>query len=107
MDDGSADFAAVRFAYASGRIASQAELRRFFEAQPAYPKDLPTGQIRQQRISDLIARVIYAGYIEHEPWGVTRRKGAGQKRHCSTRQTARFTAGKAGRCDQRKGRHGL
>ncbi|WP_282078661.1 recombinase family protein [Epibacterium ulvae] len=62
-------------AYASGRIASQAELKRFFDAQPAFPKELPNGQIRQQKVSDMIARVIYAGYIEHDPWGVTRRKG--------------------------------
>jgi site-specific DNA recombinase len=61
--------------YASGRFASQAELKRFFEAQPAYPKDLPGGLIRQQRISDMIGRVLYAGYIEHEPWGISRRKG--------------------------------
>ncbi len=62
-------------AYASGRIASQAELKRFFEAQPEFPKDLPNGQIRQQKISDMLNRVIYAGYIEHEPWGITRRQG--------------------------------
>lgn len=62
-------------AYASGRIASQAELKRFFDAQPAFPKELPNGQIRQQKVSDMITRVIYAGYIEHDPWGVTRRKG--------------------------------
>ena len=61
--------------YALGRITTQAELRRFFEAQPAFPKCLPNGKIRQQRISDLLKRVVYAGYIEHEPWGVTRRKG--------------------------------
>ena len=61
--------------YASGRIATQAELKRFFESQPNFPKDLPNGQIRQQRITDLLNRVIYAGYIESDKWGVTRRKG--------------------------------
>lgn len=62
-------------AYAAGRISSQAELRRYFEGQPEFPKDLPNGKIRQQRISDLLNRVVYAGYVEHKPWGVTRRKG--------------------------------
>ncbi len=62
-------------AYASGRIASQAELRRFFEAQPDFPKCLPNGQIRQQRITDLLDRVVYAGYVESDTWGVSRRKG--------------------------------
>jgi len=61
--------------YASGRITSQAELKRFFEAQPAFPQCLPNGQIRQQRVSDILSRVIYAGYIEHAPWGIGRRKG--------------------------------
>ena len=61
--------------YASGRFTSQAEVKRFFEAQPAFPKDLPNEQIRQQKVSDILNRVIYAGYIEHEPWGVPRRKG--------------------------------
>ncbi len=61
--------------YASGRITTQAELRRYFEAQPAFPKCTPNGKIRQQRVSDLLKRIIYAGYIEHDPWGVTRRKG--------------------------------
>ncbi len=61
--------------YACGRIASPTELRRFFEAQPAFPKDLPGGQIRQQKVSEIMSRVIYAGYVEHEPWGISRRKG--------------------------------
>jgi site-specific DNA recombinase len=61
--------------YANGRFSSQAELRRFFESQPDFPKDLPGQKIRQQKVSDILNRVIYAGYVEHEPWGITRRKG--------------------------------
>jgi len=61
--------------YASGRFASQADVRRFLEAQPEFPKDLPNGQIRQQKVSDILSRVVYAGYVEHEPWGISRRKG--------------------------------
>ncbi|WP_171173681.1 recombinase family protein [Ruegeria sp. HKCCD8929] len=61
--------------YANGRFSSQAELRRFFESQADFPKDLPGGKIRQQKVSDILNRVIYAGYVEHEPWGITRRKG--------------------------------
>lgn len=61
--------------FASGRITTQAELKRFFESQPAFPKCLPNGQIRQQRVSDILNRVIYAGYIEHSPWKISRRKG--------------------------------
>lgn len=61
--------------YAAGRFASQAEMTRFLESCPAYPKCFPSGHIRQQRVSELISRVLYAGYIEHAPWGVSRRKG--------------------------------
>lgn len=61
--------------YASGRFGSQVEIKRFFEDQPEFPKDMPNGQIRQQKVSDILNRVIYAGYIEHERWGITRRKG--------------------------------
>ncbi|AFO87169.1 putative resolvase [Phaeobacter inhibens 2.10] len=61
--------------YASGRFSGQADIKRFLESQPEFPKDLPNGLIRQQKVTNILNRVIYAGYIEHEPWGITRRKG--------------------------------
>jgi site-specific DNA recombinase len=33
------------------------------------------GSILQQTITNIFRRVLYAGYIEHEPWGITGRKG--------------------------------
>ncbi|MBW4710755.1 recombinase family protein [Roseobacter sp. YSTF-M11] len=50
-----------------------AEVTRYLEKQPAFPKI--NGTIRQQVVTDLFNRVLYAGYIEHEPWGIRRRKG--------------------------------
>lgn len=47
--------------YASGRFATQVEVKRFLERQPAFPKDLPNGEIRNQRVHDLLTRVVYAG----------------------------------------------
>ena len=61
--------------YASGRFDSQAEVKRFLEAQPDFPKDLPDGQIRAQRVTDLLTRVTYAGYIEVPNWNVSLRPG--------------------------------
>ena len=61
--------------YASRRFESQAEVKRFLEAQPDYPKDLPNGQIRAQRVTDLLTRITYAGYIEVPNWDVTLRPG--------------------------------
>lgn len=61
--------------YASGRFEAQAEVKRFLEAQPHFPKDLPNGLIRQQKITDMLTRPIYAGYIELPTWDVPLLKG--------------------------------
>ena len=50
-------------------------MKRFLEGFPAYPKDLPNDEIRQQRVSLLLGKAIYAGYVEAIKWGVSRRKG--------------------------------
>ncbi len=61
--------------FAAGRFDTQVEVKRFLEGQPDFPKDLPNGKIRHQRVKDLLTRVTYAGYIEHPDWGVSLRKG--------------------------------
>ena len=60
--------------YASGRFETQVEVKRFLVRQPSFPKDLPGGEIRNQRIFDMLTRVVYAGYIESPKWGITLRK---------------------------------
>ncbi len=59
--------------YANGTLQLQAEVKRYLEAQPEFPKDLPGGGIRGQKVKDILNRVLYAGYLEHEPWGVSLR----------------------------------
>lgn len=61
--------------YACGRFETQVEVKRFLERQPSFPKDLPNGEIRNQRIADLLNRVVYAGYVEAPNWNVSLRKG--------------------------------
>ncbi len=61
--------------FASGRFETQTEFKRFLESQPAYPKDFPNGQIRMQRIKQLLTRPIYAGYIDKPDWQVFMVKG--------------------------------
>ena len=61
--------------YASGRFATQVEVKRFLERQPSFPKDLPNGEIRNQRVYEMLTRVVYAGYVEAPNWGVSLRKG--------------------------------
>lgn len=61
--------------YANGRFETQVEVKRFLERQPSFPKDLPNGEIRNQRIADILNRVVYAGYVEAPNWNVGLRKG--------------------------------
>lgn len=50
--------------YASGRFQSQSEVQRFMENDPAnpFPKDI-RGRINRSRISEIIERPLYAGFI--------------------------------------------
>ncbi|MGH1349566.1 MAG: recombinase family protein, partial [Methyloligellaceae bacterium] len=61
--------------FASGRFDAQVEVKRFLESKPDFPKDLPNGEIRNQRITDILSRVTYAGYIEVPNWDIPLRKG--------------------------------
>ncbi len=61
--------------YASGRFATQTELRRFLEEHPDFPNDLPDGSIRSQTIVCLLNKVVYAGLVNAPVWGVSTRKG--------------------------------
>ncbi len=55
--------------YASGRFQTQAEVKRFLESFPEYPKNR-SGEVRNQQVTDLLTRVLYAGYIELPDWGI-------------------------------------
>lgn len=61
--------------YASGRFASQAEVQRFLETDPHFPKDTKKGLIRPMTVTRLLKKVVYAGYVEAPKWGVSIRKG--------------------------------
>ncbi|MEL6486419.1 MAG: recombinase family protein [Pseudomonadota bacterium] len=61
--------------YAAGRFQSQAEVKRHLEAQPAFPKQLPGGKIRLQKVTDLLENPIYAGLVSCKRWGIPPLKG--------------------------------
>ena len=61
--------------YASGRFETQVEVKRFLESQPDYPKCLPSGEIRNQRIHELLTQPLYAGYLEAPKWDISLREG--------------------------------
>jgi site-specific DNA recombinase len=60
--------------YASGRFQLQAEVGRFLESFPEFPRDRK-GQVRSQQIIDILTRPVYAGYVAAPDWDVSLRKG--------------------------------
>ncbi len=60
--------------YASGRFHLQVEVKRFLESFPEFPRD-SQGELRNQRVTDLLTKVLYAGYVESGDWDVSLRPG--------------------------------
>lgn len=50
--------------FATGRFETQAEVKRYLESKPIFPKDYPDGTIRYERVIRLLARIHFAGYLE-------------------------------------------
>lgn len=61
--------------YANGRFRSQAEVQRFLESKPEFPKDQPNGKIRAWKITKILKNPLYAGYVQAKTWGVSLRRG--------------------------------
>lgn len=60
--------------FASGRFQTKLECKFFLESAPQYPKTT-NGKIDNSHVDNILSNPLYAGYIEHKPWGVTLRKG--------------------------------
>ena len=60
--------------FASGRFQTQAEVKRFLEGQPAFPKPR-SGVVYNEQVNRLLNRVVYSGYVERPDWGVSLRQG--------------------------------
>ena len=56
--------------FASGRFQTQSEVKRFLESSAAYPKDR-SGEIRFQRVTNMLHKVIYAGYLDIPNWDIS------------------------------------
>ena len=59
--------------FASGRFESQAEVKRFLESQPLFPKS-KRGTVTIERVRVMLTQPLYAGMLELPKWGVTMRK---------------------------------
>ena len=60
--------------FASGRFQTQAEIKRFFESFPNFPRNR-NGVITQQRVTDILIHPIYTGYICSDTYGISWLKG--------------------------------
>lgn len=60
--------------FASGRFQTRAEVQRFLENSPGYPKQRD-GTVKIDRVTELLASLLYAGHIEYLPWDVSIRRG--------------------------------
>lgn len=58
--------------YASGRFQLKAEVKRFFEQFPEFPKDAK-GEISNENVNRILSRVIYAGHIQSDIMDVSLR----------------------------------
>lgn len=56
--------------YATGRFGSQAEVKRFFEGFPDFPRN-KHGEVKQQEVTRILSRPLYAGYICSENYGIS------------------------------------
>lgn len=66
--------------FASGRFETQAEVKRFLESVPAFPKN-GKGGVSNQRVNDILTHPIYAGYVGHDRWNVSLRPGKHKDQH--------------------------
>lgn len=55
--------------FASGRLQTMTEVKRFLESQPAYPRN-SNNEVHIERVAEMFDRCVYAGHITHEDWGL-------------------------------------
>ncbi len=59
-------------AYACGHLETQAEVARFLNEHPEYPRG-KSGRVSDQKASDMLTNPLYAGYVHVPAWDVSLR----------------------------------
>lgn len=59
--------------FAIGRFQTVAEVKRFLEAHPQFPRS--KGIVTNQKVTDILTRPVYAGMVESREFSVSLRKG--------------------------------
>ena len=57
--------------FASGRLETQAEVQRFFQNDPLFPKNRH-GEVHAQKVTSVLTQPLYAGYMTVPRWGLHR-----------------------------------
>lgn len=57
--------------FASGRFETQAEVQRFLERDPVFPKNR-FGGVHSQKVTQILTQPLYAGYMSAPEWGMYR-----------------------------------
>jgi site-specific DNA recombinase len=60
--------------FATGRFETQTDIIRFLEGKSDFPRD-KYGKIHITRITEMLERVLYTGYMEYKPWGISLQPG--------------------------------
>ena len=60
--------------FSAGRFETQAEVHRYLETRPYFPRD-SRGIIRYERVKEMLINPLYAGMVEVPNWDVPIRKG--------------------------------
>ncbi|WP_080761232.1 recombinase family protein [Rhizobium rhizogenes] len=60
--------------FANGRFQTQAEVQRFLQDSPGFPK-LKNGKVKFDRVTEMLTSVLHAGMVEYLPWKVGIRQG--------------------------------
>ena len=60
--------------FATGAFQTKAEVKRYFESEPDFPKTAK-GDVRATFVHEILTRVLYAGMVERPEWGVSLRPG--------------------------------
>ena len=55
--------------YSLGRFQTQAEVKRFFQSLPQFPRN-KYGEVKQQRVTDILTNPLYTGFICSKTYGI-------------------------------------
>lgn len=61
--------------FSNGHFETPAEVKRFLEGQPEFMKRVPKTGLTFQRVTDILRKRVYCGYVEKTDWGIPLTKG--------------------------------